>query len=69
MATLQELLSMCASGDGRIVSTGELTELQIADARANNRMFVDSDGLGYVLLPWGCYCRKDILADDQVLEQ
>lgn len=44
----------------RIVSTGDLNEYQIAEARRENKMFVDSDtGLGWVLLPWELTTDKD----------
>lgn len=44
----------------RIVSTGDLNEYQIAEARRENKMFVDPDtGLGWVLLPWELTTDKD----------
>jgi hypothetical protein len=44
----------------RIVSTGDLNEYQIAEARRDNKMFVDPDtGLGWVLLPWELTTNKD----------
>lgn len=44
------LVRMLAHG-GRIVSTSELTPTDIAIARANDRMWVDANGYGYVYLP------------------
>lgn len=65
MTTIGELLACCANGEGRIVCTGELTELQIAEARKDGRMWVDENSLGYVLLPWDCACAKDLARDTQ----
>jgi hypothetical protein len=48
-----------ARSEGRIVCTGELTTLQIAEARADGRMWVDDDGFGYVVLPWSLTTTKD----------
>ena len=35
-------------GGGRIVSTADLTVFEIASARAEDRLFVDDKGFGYV---------------------
>ena len=43
----------------RLVSTGDLTELQISEAKKEDRFFVDSDNLGYVALPWDLTTEKD----------
>lgn len=44
----------------RVVSTGDLNEYQIAEARRDGKMFVDEDtGLGWVLLPWSLTTDKD----------
>jgi hypothetical protein len=44
----------------RVVSTGDLNEYQIAEARRDNKVFVDPDtGLGWVLLPWELTTDKD----------
>lgn len=52
-------LKRCADGKHRIVCTGDLTEFQIAEARRENKMWVDPDGFGYVLLPWSLTTAKD----------
>lgn len=53
MTTAIEFLRRLAKEGGRIVSTAELTVMQIEDARLNRRIFVDEEtGLGFVLLPW-----------------
>lgn len=54
-----DILTRCASGSFRIVCTGDLTEFQIAEARAEGRMYVDLNGFGYVLLPWNLTTTKD----------
>ena len=48
MATLLELLNKVATYGGKIVSTGKLSEMEIATANACNNMFVDENALGYV---------------------
>lgn len=54
-----KFLKRAADGKHRIVCTGELTEFQIAEARVENKMWVDPDGLGYVLLAWELTTHKD----------
>lgn len=56
-----EFLRRCASGQHRIVSTGDLLDMQIREARSEDRMFVDDEtGLGFVLLPWELTTDKDL---------
>lgn len=44
----------------RIVGTGNLTELQISEAKLEGRMYVEPDGgLGWVALPWELTTVKD----------
>lgn len=44
----------------RIVSTGDLTDLQISNAKVEGRMYVEPDGgLGWVTLPWDLSTPKD----------
>jgi hypothetical protein len=62
-----ELLQLCSKEGGRIVCTGDLTEMQIAEARVDRRMYVDSDGFGYVLLPWSLRCRRDPPSPGQLI--
>lgn len=53
MAELRQLLNMCCQNPGgRIVSSKELTEIQIADAQLHERFYVDPDGFGFAFLPW-----------------
>lgn len=55
-----EFLKRAAYGKHRIVSSGDLTTLQIAEAQACDRFFVDTDtGLGWALLPWELSAQKD----------
>lgn len=48
---MKELFDFLAKYGGKIVSTNDLNELEINQARASNRMYVDEDSLGYVWLP------------------
>ena len=44
----------------RIVSTGDLSLMQIAEAKKENRFFVDEESsLGWVALPWELTTYKD----------
>lgn len=52
-------LKRCAEGNYRIVCTGDLTEFQIIEARVEDRMWVNNDGIGFVLLPWTLSTPKD----------
>ena len=44
-----KFIQRLASEDGAIVSSGFCGALEIANAQATNRFFVDHEGLGYVL--------------------
>ena len=48
MKTIEGLLKKLATEGGKIVSSGDLTIQQIAEANACDRMYVDDLGLGYV---------------------
>lgn len=61
-------LNRCSEGDYRIVCTGDLTELQIAEARLENRMWVNDDGIGFVLLPFRISTPKDKARERVLLE-
>lgn len=52
-------LKRCSEGNYRIVCTGDLTEFQIADARVDDRMWVDDAGIGFVLLSFDLSTPKD----------
>lgn len=52
-------LKRCSEGNYRIVCTGDLTEFQIAEARVENRMWVNDDGIGFVLLSFDLSTPKD----------
>lgn len=54
-----EFLRRTSAGDGRIVSTADLDQHQIAEARVTGRVFVTPTGLGYVVLPWDLRTAKD----------
>lgn len=49
--TAEEFLLKLHEAGGRIVSSNDLTVFEIAAARAENRMFVDENNDGYVLIP------------------
>jgi hypothetical protein len=52
-------LMRAANGEGRIVSSGDLTTLQVADAQSNGRFYVASSGFGWALVPWDLDTPKD----------
>jgi hypothetical protein len=49
--TIENLLELLAMHGGTIVSTSSLRPFDIEQARASNRMYVDSNSLGFVWLP------------------
>lgn len=55
----EEFLVRAASTGGRIVSSNDLNEYQIAEARRENKFFVTDDGLGFAILPWELTTDKD----------
>lgn len=48
---IEDLLELLATHGGKIVSTTHLNITEIKQARASNRMYVDSNYLGYVWIP------------------
>ncbi|MCK5611896.1 hypothetical protein KAR91_59045 [Candidatus Pacearchaeota archaeon] len=48
---MEKLLKKLACEGGTIVSSAECSELEIAEARCCERMFVDEGGLGYIWRP------------------
>lgn len=59
LADIQQLLNGASYGQGRIVSTSALTDLQIEEARVEGRLFVTDEMIGFVLLPWDLRTRHD----------
>lgn len=56
-----EFLKRCGN-DGRIVSSNDLTALQIAEAQACGRFFVDGEShFGWAILPWTLQTEKDAI--------
>lgn len=51
MKSPEELLAKLAWRGGKVISTAELSALEIAVARAEGRMYVDSANLGFVWVP------------------
>ena len=53
-------LKRAADGEHRIVCSCDLTTIQIAEARAFNRFYVEpGGGLGWALMPWRFTTLKD----------
>jgi hypothetical protein len=49
-----------AGNEGRIISSNDLTELQMCEARTTGRWYVDPDtGYGWAILPWDLRTKKD----------
>jgi hypothetical protein len=48
---MENLFNQLANQGGKIIMTSELTELQIREARAYNRMWVNDLGIGFVFMP------------------
>lgn len=48
MCEIEKFLAKLRDG-GAIVSSGKCSEIEIVNAQANGRFFVDSEGFGYVL--------------------
>lgn len=48
---MKELFDLLAKYGGKIVSSNDLNEIEISQARASSRMYVDEDSLGYIWLP------------------
>jgi len=48
--SIKELLEKLKFG-GKIVSTGGCNISEIAQARADGRMYVDEDGFGFIYMP------------------
>lgn len=48
---MENLFNQLANQGGKIVLTSELSELQIREARAYNRMWVNDSNIGFVFVP------------------
>lgn len=59
MLTLSNFVKKYCGAGYRIVSTGDLTEMQIAEAKGEARFYVNEQGFGYVALPWELTTDKD----------
>lgn len=63
-------LLRAADGKHRIVSSGDLIEFQIAEARVEKTFFVDEQtGLGFALLPWELTTDKDCAREKALKER
>lgn len=54
MENLFELLKI----GGKIVSSAKCSPLEIANAQATNRMYVDQNGFGYIYIPESIFCNE-----------
>lgn len=55
-----EFLKLASDGKHRIVSSGDLTELQIATCRMRGHFYAEpGGGLGWALVPWELSTQKD----------
>ena len=58
--TAIEFLRKCATGEYRIVSSGDLNHYQIVEAQSRHLFFVDEEtAFGWALLPWDLTTDKD----------
>jgi hypothetical protein len=57
--TAEDFLVRAASTGGRVVSSNDLNEFQIAEARREFKFFVTEGGLGFAILPWELTTDKD----------
>lgn len=51
MSTMNQLFRKLRSAGGCIVSSGDCSAMEIADAQARGDFIVDDEGFGYVLRP------------------
>lgn len=64
-----EFLRRAATETGRIVSSGDLLAIQIVEAQATGRFFVDKGtSLGFALLPWDLTTDKDKDRERRLIE-
>ena len=58
--TAIEFLRRASSGEYRIVSSGDLCNLQISESQANGLFFIDPEtSYGWALVPWAITTKKD----------
>lgn len=59
MNNAEEFLHKAAASNGRIVGTGDLLPLQVAEAREEDMIFILPDGQGFAIVPWDISTPKD----------
>lgn len=59
MLSAEEFLKQAITQGGRIVSSGDLSTLQIAEAQAFGKFWVNDAGFGFAILPWELTTDKD----------
>ena len=55
----ESFLARAVTAGGRVVSSGDLTEFQISEARANGKFWVSPEGYGWAILSWQLTTDKD----------
>jgi len=64
--TALEFLKRGSDGKHRIVSSGDLHVMQISEAQAEGKFFVDDEtGLGWALVPWELTTSKDRMREEK----
>lgn len=48
---MRKLFNLLIANGGKIVPSNECSDLEIAQARACGRMYVDKDGFGFIYFP------------------
>lgn len=48
---MENLFTLLKEKGGRIVSSNDCSPVEIAEARACDRMFIDEDGFGFIYFP------------------
>lgn len=55
----EQFLRRAVTTGGRVVSSNDLNEWQLSEARVNRNMWVCPEGFGWVILPWSLTTDKD----------
>ena len=66
--TINQLINQLVAKGGAIVTSGECSEMEIANAQATERFAVREDGIGFVLRPqqWLAYMRAWLSTYDEM---
>jgi hypothetical protein len=55
----ESFLKRSVTQGGRIVSSGDLNVYQISESQAKGNFWINSEGLGWAILPWSLTTDKD----------